>query len=74
MKKWFYLITICIAFNSFGICQCDGWNFETEIRNECTNGVKCDDDQHRFNRRTEFVIIEGPTTIQIEKKQFKKNN
>ena len=47
---------------------------ETEIRNECTNGVKCDDDQHRFNRRTEFVIIEGPTTIQIEKKQFKKNN
>ncbi len=46
---------------------------ETEIRNECTNGVKCDDDQHRFNRRTEFVIIEGPTTIQIEKKQFKKN-
>ncbi len=47
---------------------------ETEIRNECTNGVKCDDDQHRFNRRTEFVITEGPTTIQIEKKQFRKSN
>ncbi len=47
---------------------------ETEIRNECTNGVKCDDDQHRFNRRTEFVITEGPTTIQIEKRQFKKSN
>ncbi len=46
---------------------------ETEIRNECENGVNCDDDQHRFNRRTEFVILEGPTTIQVEKKQFKKN-
>jgi len=47
---------------------------EAEIRNECTNGVKCDDDQHRFNRRTEFVILEGPTTIQVEKKQFKKTS
>ncbi len=46
---------------------------ETEIRNECVNGVKCDDDQHRFNRRTEFVILEGPTTIQVEKRQFKKS-
>ncbi len=46
---------------------------ETEIRNECANGVDCDDDQHRFNRRTEFVILEGPTTIQVEKKQFKKS-
>lgn len=46
---------------------------EKEIRNRCENGVKCDDDEHRFNRRTEFTITEGPTTIQIEKKQFKKN-
>ncbi len=48
---------------------------EKEIRNRCVNGVKdCTDDEHRFNRRTEFTITEGPTTIQIEKKQFKKNN
>jgi len=48
---------------------------ETEIRNECVNGVKCDDDEHRFNRRTEFVILEGPTTIQVKKRQFiKKDN
>ena len=47
---------------------------ETEIRNECTNGVKCDDDEHRFNRRTEFVILEGPTTIQVKKRQFIKKN
>ena len=46
---------------------------ESEIRNRCVNGVKdCTDDEHRFNRRTEFTITEGPTTIQIEKKQFKK--
>jgi len=34
MKKWFYLITVCIAFNSIGISQCDGWTTESEIRNE----------------------------------------
>ena len=38
---------------------------EKEIRNQCTNGVKCEDEEHRYNRRTEFKITEGPTTIQI---------
>lgn len=47
---------------------------ETQIRNQCKNGVKCDDDEHRYNRRTEFKIVEGPTTIQIEKKRLKKTN
>lgn len=46
---------------------------ETQIRNQCTNGVKCSDEEHRYNRRTEFKILEGPTTIQIEKKRLKKN-
>lgn len=45
---------------------------EKEIRNRCENGVKCEDNEHRYNRRTEFTITEGPTTIQVEKKQFKK--
>ena len=40
---------------------------ENVILNECFNGVKCDDDQHRFNRRTEFKILEGPQTIQVKK-------
>lgn len=40
---------------------------ETVILNGCTNGVKCSDDEHRFNRRTEFKIIEGPTEITIKK-------
>lgn len=44
---------------------------EEVILNECENGVKCTDDQHRFNRRTEFKIIAGPTSIEI-KKEVKK--
>ncbi|HHS95220.1 MAG TPA: OmpA family protein, partial [Phaeodactylibacter sp.] len=45
---------------------------ETQIRNHCTNGVECSDEEHRYNRRTEFKIIAGPTSIRIEKKRLKK--
>ncbi|MBP7184405.1 MAG: OmpA family protein [Saprospiraceae bacterium] len=44
---------------------------ETQILNQCTNGVNCSDDEHRLNRRTEFKIIAGPTSIKIEKRQKK---
>ena len=44
---------------------------ESVILNKCKNGVKCTDDEHRENRRTEFKIIAGPQTIEI-KKQVKK--
>ncbi len=40
---------------------------ETVILNRCTNGVRCPDDEHRFNRRTEFKILEGPETIEIKR-------
>jgi len=40
---------------------------ETQIQNECVNGVDCDDDLHRQNRRTEFKIIAGPQFITIKK-------
>ena len=40
---------------------------EQVILNGCTNGVKCSDEEHRFNRRTEFKITEGPTEITIKK-------
>jgi peptidoglycan-associated lipoprotein len=40
---------------------------ESNILNRCTNGVRCSDDEHRFNRRTEFKIIAGPQTIEIRK-------
>ena len=40
---------------------------EEIILNQCVNGVRCTDDEHRFNRRTEFKIIAGPTSIEIKK-------
>ena len=40
---------------------------ESRILNRCTNKVECSDDEHRFNRRTEFKILEGPQTIEIKK-------
>lgn len=46
---------------------------ETVILNKCVNGVECTDEEHRFNRRTEFKIISGPTTIEIEKQVIKGN-
>jgi len=47
---------------------------EAQIRNKCVNGVKCSDDEHRYNRRTEFKIVEGPTSIQIETTRLKKKD
>ena len=31
---------------------------ETQLINECADGVKCPEDKHQENRRTEFKIIE----------------
>lgn len=31
---------------------------EDKIRNKCTNGVKCSDEEHEFNRRVEFKILD----------------
>ncbi len=30
---------------------------ETQLVNECSNGVKCTEEQHQQNRRTEFIIV-----------------
>lgn len=40
---------------------------ESTILNRCINGVRCPDEEHRFNRRTEFKIIAGPETIEIKR-------
>lgn len=40
---------------------------ENNILNDCINGIDCTDEQHRVNRRTEFKIISGPTTIEVKK-------
>ena len=30
---------------------------ETQLVNECTNDVKCSEEDHQLNRRTEFIIL-----------------
>ncbi len=45
---------------------------EDVILNHCTNGEECSDEEHRFNRRTEFKIIKGPTTIEVKKEVLNK--
>ncbi len=30
---------------------------ETELVNECANGVECSDEDHQLNRRSEFIVI-----------------
>lgn len=47
---------------------------ETRLVNECKNGVKCSEEQHLQNRRTEFRILSGPTTIEITEQQSATNN
>lgn len=42
---------------------------EEFILNRCVNGVRCSDEEHRFNRRTEFKILSGPTTIEIKEQK-----
>ena len=44
---------------------------ENQILNQCKNGVECTEEEHRFNRRTEFKILEGPKTIKIEKTRLR---
>lgn len=39
---------------------------EKFILNQCVNGVECTDDEHRFNRRTEFKMLDGPESIIIK--------
>lgn len=38
---------------------------ETKLLNKCKDNVKCSDEDHQKNRRSEFKIIAGPETIEI---------
>ncbi len=42
---------------------------ETKIVNRCKNGIKCSEEEHLRNRRTEFRIISGPETIEISEQK-----
>lgn len=39
---------------------------ETELVNECADGVECTEEQHQENRRTEFKVIEQPEEIKVK--------
>ncbi len=32
---------------------------ETQLLNKCSNRVKCTDEEHQLNRRSEFIVIEN---------------
>jgi peptidoglycan-associated lipoprotein len=46
---------------------------EKQLLNECANGVECTEEQHQLNRRTEFKIISGPTSIVTERVEKREN-
>jgi peptidoglycan-associated lipoprotein len=43
---------------------------EKQILNRCKNDVRCSEEEHRLNRRTEFKLIGGPASIEINSKMF----
>ncbi|MBK8954690.1 MAG: OmpA family protein [Saprospiraceae bacterium] len=47
---------------------------EDKILNHCNNGEDCTEEEHRFNRRTEFKILSGPTTIEVRKEVMNKKS
>ncbi|MBK9733983.1 MAG: OmpA family protein [Saprospiraceae bacterium] len=44
---------------------------EKVLLNRCKNGVKCSEEEHQLNRRTEFKIIAGPQSIEVKKSRLK---
>jgi hypothetical protein len=47
---------------------------EKVLLNKCANGVECTEEEHQENRRTEFKIIAGPTSIVTEKVEKERKN
>ena len=38
---------------------------ESKLINKCSNGVKCTDQEHQDNRRTEFIIIKLGADVKV---------
>lgn len=51
-----YQYIVSQGIDAARITQYEGFG-ETQLVNKCSNGVKCSEDEHQLNRRTEFVII-----------------
>lgn len=48
------------------------WYGEERLINQCVNGVECEEEAHKMNRRTEFNFVNSPTTG--SRKQSKKKS
>ena len=53
-STWKYLLSRGIAVNR--IESADGYG-ENRLRNKCKNGIRCDEQQHLENRRSDFIIV-----------------
>lgn len=42
---------------------------ESEIRNQCVDGVECTDEEHAYNRRTEVTIVHMDEPVRVEYKE-----
>ncbi|WP_417443592.1 OmpA family protein [Joostella sp.] len=51
-----YLIANGIAANRIEGARGFG---ETKLKNKCSNGVSCSEEEHSLNRRSNFIIVEG---------------
>jgi outer membrane protein OmpA-like peptidoglycan-associated protein len=51
-----YKYIISKGIDSNRIAKFEGFG-ETQLVNKCTNNVKCSEEEHQLNRRTEFIII-----------------
>jgi len=47
---------------------------ETELLNQCTDGVKCTEAQHQLNRRTEFKIVKVTPVLAMVKSGKQEKN
>ena len=39
---------------------------ESQIRNHCTDGVECSDEEHQYNRRTEVKVIRIDEPVKVQ--------
>lgn len=51
-----YKYIISKGIDSSRITKYEGFG-ETQLVNKCTNNVKCSEEEHQLNRRTEFIIM-----------------
>ncbi|MFB9271178.1 OmpA family protein [Lutibacter litoralis] len=51
-----YKYIISKGINASRITKQEGFG-ESQLVNKCANNVKCSEEEHQLNRRTEFIII-----------------